>query len=170
MNRLYVEVAGTLALLLALAVTWNLYQGASNKAGEYEAANEVLADTVGKLDRARINEEKAALDAIKRRNLAQHERDQARQDLEDAKRHDPSLVAYFDSPVHPGAVRLLWANEDASYQGEPPGSVVGAYAQAGAPRVTHERGWKWAQDMESALDLCNGDKAAIKAWGESQTE
>lgn len=172
-------LAGAIAVLLAImAALWWRLDAETTRAASLDAAlntavaaNEASQSTITALAAEMLANDRDAVEALRRERAAKAKERAAAAELERLKNENQDLRTYLDSPIHGGVAGWLWmdvqargGDGDAGGSGVSAGRSAGADAQAGASVVTHQSGWTWAFLTDMALDSCNDDKAAIRAW------
>lgn len=172
------------ALALAAALLWWRMDAATARAAALDAAlntavvaNKASQSTITVLAAEMLANDLEAVEALRRERAAKNKERAATAELERLKRENKDLRAYLDSPV-PGAVAgWLWldvqargGDGDAGSPGSAPGHPAAGNPEATHPPVAHQAGWTWAMLTDSALDSCNDDKAALRAWKARQEQ
>lgn len=172
-------LAGALAAVLAIAggLGWMLHREVEQRAAADQALDVAIsANQANKTAIDALGTEIATRDRMTselRRRYAKSEQVAATlaARIEDIKRENADLRAYFGSTVPRLAADWLWLPAEGSHQdgggaAGPAGLAAGSHPGPGqpVPAVDHETGWKWCKAVERALTSCNDDKAALREW------
>jgi len=160
-----------LGLLLWLQASRHDAATASAQAGLLQDTNNALAASLGELERERARHERHAADVMDRAEQGQQKLAAVSRELKELKATHETLRAYLDSLVPLGVERVLFhaPGDGAGYPRSTTGFPAEGDAQAAAPgSITHEEGWSYCAGLDVAIDKCNGDKAALRAWKEGK--
>lgn len=166
------------ALAIAAALLWWRMDAATTRAAALDAAlnmavtaNQAGQATITALAAEMLANNREAVEALRRERSARARERAAAAELERLKRDNQNLRAYLDSGIPSPVADWLWLDVQAGGgNGGPGGAGVstehpdGADAGAEQPLVTHQAGWTWAMLTDIALESCNADKAAMRAW------
>lgn len=166
------------ALSLAAGLLWWRLDAATTRAAALDtalAANEASQAVITTLATEMLANDREAVEALRRERSARTRERAAAAELERLKRDNQNLRAYLDSGIPGPVADWLWpVVQTGGGNGDPGGAGVstehpdGADAGAERPLVTHHAGWTWAMLTDSALESCNADKAAMRAWTRRQ--
>lgn len=149
------------ALIIIIGLLWWRLDSVTERAIEAEGTVKTQDEAIKTLSTAAYNYERAAIKARKRDEQSALEAANANKLLESLKNENKDLREYLASRIPSGIA--CWMQRNSSNEGNTTtGESSGADPKACLSiQPTHQEGWSWCRDMETAFDKCEGDKRLI---------